>query len=409
MSATPRPASGPAEKTVQVGEIDIISVGANRIDRFLSVLPKRNGSDLHLVVGSQPVLRLDGELERIRYRAITEGDFYNLVGPITPPRIWNAYQETGDVDFAYQMGAQARFRVNLFRQENGSAAVFRLIPPRVPTIEELGLPAPVAALFEAQRGLVLITGPTGSGKSTTLAGILDRINKRFAYHVITIEDPIEFVYVNDRSIVTQREIGPDVPTFAEGVKAAIREDPDCLLVGEMRDLETIRMALTAAETGLLVFATLHTNSSAKAIDRIIDAFPGSEQEQIRTVLAETLRAVVAQQLLRKREKGRAAAFEILLGSSALSNCIREGKTALINNQIQTGKSKGMISMDQSLAELVRNNVVLPEEALDRAIDRETFKTMLAGLPGEGRPASAPPRPGSAEVAQTPVRPGTNAK
>lgn len=383
-SANPAPPPAAAEKVRQVGEVDIISVGANRIDRFLAVLPKRNGSDLHLAVGSPPVLRLDGELERIRYRSMTEGDFYNLLGPIAPPRIWAAFNETGDVDFAYQMGAQARFRVNLFRQERGSAAVFRLIPPRVPTVEDLSLPEPIVNLSNASRGLVLVTGPTGSGKSTTLAAILDRINKRFAQHVITIEDPIEFVHTNNKSIFTQREVGPDVPDFAQGVKAAIREDPDCLLVGEMRDLETIRMALMASETGLLVFATLHTNSAAKAVDRIIDAFPATEQEQIRIVLAESLRAVVAQQLLRKREKGRAPAFEILLGSTALSNAIREAKTNLINNQIQTGKSKGMISMDQSLTELVRNNIVLPEEALDRAHDKESFKAMLAGL-GTPRP------------------------
>ena len=374
------------EKVFQVGALEIVSIGTNRIDRFLSVLPKRNGSDLHLSVGSPPVLRIDGDLERIRYRALNEGDFYNLVGPIAPPRIWTQYGETGDVDFAYQMGTEARFRVNLFRQERGSAAVFRLIPARVPTVEELQLPGPVADLASAARGLVLVTGPTGSGKSTTLAAILDRVNRRYTRHVVTIEDPIEFVHVNDRSIFTQREIGPDVPSFAEGVKAAMREDPDCLLVGEMRDLETMRMALTAAETGLLVFATLHTNSAAKAVDRIIDAFPASEQEQIRVVLAESVRAVVAQQLLKRAETGRIPAFEILLGSSALSNAIREGKTAQINNQIQTGKSRGMISMDQSLAELVRRRLVTPDEALERAFDRETFRSILAK--GPGSPAGA---------------------
>ncbi len=388
-TGTPAPASAWV-KTRQVGEIDIISVGANRVDRFLAILPKRNGSDLHLAVGSPPVLRLDGELERIRYRTLTEGDFYNMVGPIAPPRIWQIFNETGDVDFAYQMGGKARFRVNLFRQERGSAAVFRLIPARVPTVEELRLPESIGALYAAQRGLVLVTGPTGSGKSTTLAAILDRVNRRLAHHIVTIEDPIEFVHVSDRSIVTQREVGPDVPNFADGVKAAIREDPDCLLVGEMRDLETMRMALTAAETGLLVFATLHTNSAAKAVDRVIDAFPAAEQEQVRIVLAEVLRAVVAQQLLRRRDKGRVAAFEVLLGSTALSNSIREGKTALINNQIQTGKAKGMISMDQSLAELVRGNIVLPEEALDRALDRESFKGIIAGL--EAKAATTPPGP-----------------
>ena len=382
------------EKVFQVGEVDIVSSGTNRIDRFLSVLPKRNGSDLHLSVGSPPVIRIDGDLERIRYRSLTEGDFYNLVGPIAPPRIWTQYGETRDVDFAYQMGADARFRVNLFRQERGSAAVFRLIPARVPTVEELDLPQSVADLSLAGRGLVLVTGPTGSGKSTTLAAILDRINRRASRHVVTIEDPIEFVHTNDRSIFTQREIGPDVPSFAEGVKAAIREDPDCLLVGEMRDLETMRMALTAAETGLLVFATLHTNSAAKAVDRIIDAFPASEQEQIRIVLAETLRAVVAQQLLKKSESGRIPAFEILLGSSALSNAIREGKTAQINNQIQTGRSRGMVSMDQSLAELVRRGHVTRDAAMEHAFDREAFRSMLSALPRETGPTPESPSGGA---------------
>ena len=370
------------EKVFLVGQTGIVSTGTNRIDRFLAVLPKRNGSDLHLSVGSPPVLRIDGILERVRYRALTEGDFYNLVGPVAPPRIWKQYAETGDVDFAYQMGADARFRVNLFRQERGSGAVFRLIPARIPTVEELGLPQAVADLSTAARGLVLVTGPTGSGKSTTLAAILDRVNRRSPKHVVTIEDPIEFVHINNRSIFTQREIGPDVTSFAEGVKAAIREDPDCLLVGEMRDLETMRMALTAAETGLLVFATLHTNSAAKAVDRIIDAFPAIEQEQIRIVLAESLRAVVAQQLLRKKVSGRVPAFEILLGSSALSNAIREGKVSQINNQIQTGRARGMISMDQSLLELVRTGAIAPETALEHAFDRENVRSSLATIKRE---------------------------
>jgi twitching motility protein PilT len=375
---------------------------ANRIDRFLSILPTSNGSDLHLTVGSPPIIRIDGELERSRHRPLKDSDFFNLVRPITPPPLWERYVATGDADFAYQMGKDARFRVNLFRQERGMGAVFRLIPWRIPTVEELGLPNAVALLATAERGLVLVTGPTGSGKSTTLAAILDRINKRQSHHVITIEDPIEFVHTNQNSIFTQREIGNDVPTFAEGVKAAIREDPDCLLVGEMRDLETIRMALTAAETGLLVFATLHTNSAAKAIDRIIDAFPANEQDQIRTVLAESLRAVVAQQLLKKKEKGRVAAYEILIGSTALSNAIREGKTNLINNQIQTGKTKGMIAMDQSLGELVRTGVVEPTEALERAIDKESFKTMLASL-ATASAVNAPSAP------NPPARPATTAR
>ena len=379
MSAAETPIVPPSAKTTLVGEVDVLSTGTNRIDRFLAILPKRNGSDRHLSVGSPPIVRIDGELERMRSRVLTEGDYFNLIGPITPLRIWESFQESGDVDFAYQMGKEARYRVNLFRQERGSAAVFRLIPSRVPTAEDLNLPVPIAGLYAVQRGLILVTGPTGSGKSTSLAAILDRMNKRLAHHVVTIEDPIEFVHTNDKSIFTQREIGPDVPSFAEGVKAAIREDPDCLLVGEMRDLETMRMALTAAETGLLVFATVHTNSAAKAVDRIIDAFPAAEQEQVRVVLAEVLRGVVAQQLLRKKAGGRVASFEILLGSTALSNSIREGKTALINNMIATGKSRGMISMDQSLTELVQNGLVDPDEALDRAIDKESFKKTIAAI------------------------------
>jgi twitching motility protein PilT len=382
------------EKVSLAGSVDPGSIGTNRIDRFLSVLSKRNGSDLHLVVGSPPVVRIDGDLEKIRYRALTEGDFYNLVGPIAPARAWSQYADTGDVDFAYQMGSEGRFRVNLFRQERGSAAVFRLIPARVPTVEEIELPTAVAELYSAARGLILVTGPTGSGKSTTLAAILDRVNHRLSRHVVTIEDPIEFVHTNDKSIFTQRELGPDVTSFADGVKAAIREDPDCLLVGEMRDLDTMRMALTAAETGLLVFATLHTNSAAKAVDRIIDAFPASEQEQIRIVLAETLRAVVAQQLLKRAGSGRIPAFEILLGSSALSNAIREGKTGQINNQIQTGRSRGMVSMDQSLADLVRLGLVTRDAAMEYAFDREAFRSMLSSLPRETGQTPARPTGGA---------------
>jgi twitching motility protein PilT len=356
------------------------SASLNQIDRFLNIIVKRGGSDLHLAVGSPPIIRIDGELERIRYRNLSEGDFYNMISAITPPDVWSRYQMTGDADFAYQMGADARFRTNILKQELGSGAVFRLIPSRIPTVEELNLPPAVGDLAFTNGGLVLVTGPTGSGKSTTLAAILDRINHKFARHIVTIEDPVEFVYRNDKSIFAQREIGPDVTDFVSGVRSALREDPDVLLVGEMRDLETIRMALTAAETGLLVFATLHTNSAPKAVDRIIDAFPSEEQDQIRIVLAESLRAVVAQQLLKKMGGGRVAAFEVLLGSVALSNAIREAKTGMITNQIQTGRSRGMISMDQSLQELVRNGTISQEAGLERALDKATFKMFLATVP-----------------------------
>lgn len=355
-----------------------VSFNYSQIDRFLSILMKRGGSDLHLTVGEPPIIRIDGELERVRYRVIGEGDYYNMLSAITPPDLWSRYQLVGDVDFAYQMGNQARFRTNLFKQERGSAALFRLIPPKVPTVEELNLPTAIADLAAASRGLILVTGPTGSGKSTTLAALLDRINRRHARHVVTIEDPVEFVYSNDKAIFTQREIGQDVPDFASGVKAALREDPDALLIGEMRDVETIRMALTAAETGLLVFATLHTNSASKVVNRIIDAFPNEEQDQVRVVLAESLRAVVAQQLLKKIGGGRIAAFEILLGSSALSNIIREGKTNMIVTQIQTGRNRGMVMMDQSLQELVKSGTVSAQDAFEHAFEKDQFKAWLAG-------------------------------
>jgi twitching motility protein PilT len=357
-----------------------VTTDYNQIDRFLQILVKRGGSDLHFSVGEQPIIRIDGEIERIRYRVIAEGEFYNMLSAITPPDVWERYQMTGDVDFAYPMRNEGRFRTNLFKQERGSAALFRLIPPHIPTVEELKLPAAIADLAMESRGLVLVTGPTGSGKSTTLAAILDRINRTLPRHVITIEDPVEFVYTNDRALFTQREIGQDVPDFASGVKAALREDPDALLIGEMRDVETMRMALTAAETGLLVFATLHTNSAAKVINRVIDAFPADEQDQVRVVLAESIKAVVAQQLMKKVGGGRVVAFEILLGSPALSNTIREGKISMINAQIQTGKGRGMALMDQSLQELVRSGTVEPQEALERSYDKDQFKVFLGTLP-----------------------------
>ncbi|MEO6325271.1 MAG: PilT/PilU family type 4a pilus ATPase [Thermoanaerobaculia bacterium] len=349
---------------------------ANRIDALLRIVLEKNASDLHLAVGSPPILRVDGELERMRWRTLSEDDFANLLTPITPRRPMDEWKKSGDTDFAYAMGTQARFRVNLFQQEHGSGAVLRMIPPRVLTVEELGLPPQVIAVGRIVRGLVLITGPTGSGKSTTLAALLDRINRTKACHMITIEDPVEFLHQSEKSIVTHRELGFDTPTFSSAVKAAMREDPDVVLVGELRDLETMSMALQAAETGLLVFGTLHTNSASKAIDRLIDGFPSEEQEQVRTVLSEVLKGVVAQVLLRKKGGGRVPAFEVLRGSSALSNMIREGKTALINGHVQVGKSQGMIGMDQSLAEHVVSEQVEFSEALEKALDKDNFKNMV---------------------------------
>jgi twitching motility protein PilT len=297
------------------------------------------------------------------------------------------YEEFFETDFSFEIPNLARFRVNAFNQNRGAGAVFRNIPSVIKSLDDLNAPKVFKDLCLLPRGLVLVTGPTGSGKSTTLAGMIDYVNVNRPDHIITIEDPIEFVHESKRCLINQREVHRDTLGFSEALRSALREDPDVILVGEMRDLETIRMALSAAETGLLVFATLHTNSAAKAIDRIIDAFPAGEQEQIRTVLAEVLRAVVAQQLLRRKSGGRVASYEILLSSTALANSIREGKTNLINNMIQTGKSRGMISMDQSLLELVKNGLVEPGEALDRALDKETFKSSVGGA----APVATPPK------------------
>ena len=356
--------------------VSLADMGANRIDTLLRIVVDKKASDLHLSVGSPPLIRVDGDLQRLKWRTLTEEEYESLVAPIAPEKPFRDWKETGDADFGYSMGKIARFRVNLFRQEHGSGAVMRMIPPKVLTIEELGLPPLVANLARVARGLVLVTGPTGSGKSTTLAALLDWINRTRASHIVTIEDPVEFIHTPQKSLISHRELGFDTPTFAGALKAALREDPDVVLVGELRDLETMSMALQAAETGLLVFGTLHTNSASKAVDRLIDSFPAEEQEQVRTVLAEVLKSVVAQVLLKRKGGGRVPAFEVLRGSSALSNSIREGKTNMISTLIQTGRSSGMIGMDQYLADLVVAATVDPDEALEKALDKEQFKSLV---------------------------------
>jgi twitching motility protein PilT len=349
---------------------------ANRIDALLRIVVDKQASDIHLTVGSPPMVRVDGDLQRLKWRTLTEKDYESLIAPIAPEKLLKEWRATGDTDFAYSMGKIARFRVNLFRQEHGSGAVLRMIPPRVLSIEELGLPPLVANVARVPRGLVLLTGPTGSGKSTTVAALLDWINRTRASHIITIEDPVEFIHTPQKSLISHRELGFDTPTFAGALKAALREDPDVVLVGELRDLETMSMALQAAETGLLVFGTLHTNSAAKAVDRLIDSFPAEEQEQVRTVLAEVLKSVVAQVLVKKKGGGRVPAFEVLRGSSALSNSIREGKTNMISTLIQTGRNAGMVGMDQYLVDLVLAGTVDADEAFERALDKDQFKGLL---------------------------------
>ncbi len=360
-------------------------MAAPLVDRFLKLMQERGASDLHLSVGRAPIFRLSGLMEPIRYRVLTDADYVRLIQPIVPAALWEEFGSAGDIDFAYEVPGLARFRVNLFKQERGLGAVFRIIPTKLMTLDQLGLPPAVRKVVDFRAGLVLVTGPTGSGKSTTLSAIINEMNHRRSLHIVTIEDPIEFVHPNRNSLISQREVGPHTRAFSPAVRAAVREDPDVILVGEMRDAETIEMALSAAETGLLVFATLHTNSAAKAIDRIISVFPTGRQESVRGSLAIGLECVIAQQLLaRKGEGGRTAAVEVLFGSTALSTTIREGKTHQVNGLIQMGKSAGMVAMDDALRALVESDQVDSLHALEKAIDKDTFRKWL-----EARGATVP--------------------
>jgi len=347
----------------------IVGLDTKRIDRFLRLMVDRGASDLHLSCGRPPMFRLSGEMDPIRYRPLAEADFRSMIKPITPPHLWEAWLQTGDTDFAYQLDDSTRFRVNLFRQERGAGAVFRVIPTKILSIEQLALPPQVSRFARISSGLVLVTGPTGSGKSTTLAAIIDLINRTRDLHCVTIEDPIEFTHPNKRCLVHQREIGPHAKSFADALRAAVREDPDIILVGEMRDTETISMALEAAEKGMLVFGTLHTSNAAKTVDRIVNVFPSGEQEGVRQVLGETIRGIVAQQLMKKVGGGRIAALEILFGSPQIGNMIREGKTSQITSSIQIGRKEGMISMDQSIVMHFEAGLITAEDALDKAIEK----------------------------------------
>ncbi len=357
----------PGERQVRVND---------RIGRFLKLMKDWGASDLHLSVGRPPLFRVDGVISEVRYRSLTDGDFRTLIEPITPPHLWNQYERTGDVDFAYDLPGISRYRVNLFRQQRGMAAVFRNLSSTLVSIDRLNLPEQVHRFVEMRSGLVLVTGPTGSGKSTTLAAIINEMNTKRPMHFITIEDPIEFVHENKKSMVSQREVGTHTEGFAPALKAAMRENPDVVLVGEMRDLETIDAALSAAETGTLVFGTLHTNSAAKTIDRLISAFPSDRQPGVRNTLSNVLRGVLAQQLLRKKVGGRIAAVEVMFSNFAVSSMIREGKTHQVNGAIAQGKKDGMIAMDETLKGFVEDDLVDHHDALDKAVDKDFFRQFL---------------------------------
>lgn len=358
-----------------------------QIDAFFKLMNDQGASDLHLAAGKQPILRIRGELERVKYKPLDNDTLKGMLYEITPEHKIKVFEETGDVDFAYEIPGLARYRANFFKQNNGIAAAFREIPGKILTCEDLGLPPVLRQLATLPRGLVLVTGPTGSGKSTTLAAIIDEANKTRKDHIITVEDPIEFVHVSKKAMINHREIGMHTRSFSAALRGALREDPDIIMVGEMRDLETIGLAIEASLTGHLVFSTLHTSSAPKTIDRVIEVFPSDQQAQVRSTLADGIRAVVCQSLFRRintrpGEMGRVAAMEIMIGTPAVRNLIREQKIFQIPSAIQTGKKYGMQSLDDAILELLNKRQVNPEEAYAKCNDKSKFVQFLKHPPAD---------------------------
>ena len=344
------------------------------ISELLAFVVKNKASDLHLSSGLPPMIRVHGDIRRINLPAMEHKDVHAMVYDIMNDGQRKFYEENLECDFSFAIPNLARFRVNAFVQHRGAGAVFRTIPTKVLTLEDLKAPKIFQDISDQPRGLVLVTGPTGSGKSTTLAGMINHKNENEHGHILTVEDPIEFVHESKKCLINQREVGPHTLSFANALRSALREDPDVILVGEMRDLETIRLAMTAAETGHLVFGTLHTSSAAKTVDRIIDVFPAEEKEMVRAMLSESLRAVISQTLLKTKDgSGRVAAHEIMIGTPAIRNLIRENKVAQMYSAIQTGQTFGMQTLDQNLVDLVRRNVITTEEARNKAANKDNFK------------------------------------
>jgi twitching motility protein PilT len=372
-AAPPRPSADAAAAPAPTPAAAEAEAPISAIVPLLEELLARQGSDLHLSTGHRPRIRIHGELADLPgYRAPDSERLQQVLFEITPERNREQYQATSDTDFAHELPGKARFRINLFRDQRGFGAVLRVIPSTIPTIDELGLPEVVRKLAHLSKGLVLVTGPTGSGKSTTLAAIIDLINRTRTDHILTIEDPVEFVHASKKCLVNQREVGVHTASFKQALRAALREDPDVVLVGEMRDLETIAIAIETAETGHLVFGTLHTSTAPSTIERLVDQFPGDRQGQIRMMLSDSLRAVIAQTLLKKIGGGRVAAYEILISTPAVANLIREGKTFQIASAMQTGKAVGMVLLNDALLGLVEKKLVEPREAYLKAVDKEAL-------------------------------------
>jgi len=342
------------------------------ISELLAFAQKNKASDLHISAGLPPMIRVDGDMKRINLPTLEEETVTGMILDIMNDQQRKSYEEDLEVDFSFEIPNVARFRVNAFNQDRGPAAVFRTIPSVVLSLDDLDAPQVFREIIQKPRGLILVTGPTGSGKSTTLAAMVDHINEKERHHILTVEDPIEFVHQSKKCLVNQRELNKDTHSFENALRSALREDPDVILVGELRDLETIRLAMTAAETGHLVLATLHTSSAPKTIDRIVDVFPAEEKSMVRSMLSESIQAVIAQTLLKKVGGGRVAAHEIMVGTPAIRNLIREDKIAQMYSMIQTGQSEGMQTLDQCLENLVRDRLITPGDARSRAVDKSKF-------------------------------------
>lgn len=354
-----------------------------KIDAFFKLMHDQGASDLHLVAGQPPALRVDGEIERVKYKVLDNNTLKSMLYEIAPETKIKVFEETGDVDFGYEIPGLARYRANFFQQRNGIGAVFREIPSTIMTAEQLGLPSVISRLASLPRGLVLVTGPTGSGKSTTLAAILDVANRTRKDHIITVEDPIEFVHQSKGCLVNHREVGVHTQSFSSALRGALREDPDIILVGELRDLETISLAIEAASTGHLVLGTLHTSSAPKTVDRLIEVFPASEQPQVRSTLADGIRAVVAQTLFKRADrKGRCVALEVMIATPAIRNLIREGKSHQIPSAIQVGQKYGMQLLDDAIMELFNKGWVSADEAYTKAYDKGKFRALISGVPSD---------------------------